>query len=151
MMASNEPIGLLRLLEMLFRPPANAPPMNLLREFGHANEYDPARTFLALKAARHFRPADLDLREAEHAAFANDMYAGPWGGLRTATTVPAYSMAKWLSQNDVFLGPLIRAIAQQGLGHDLRESTPPSWREVQYGLLPFFGGSPSFTAEHYGP
>lgn len=100
-------------------------------------------------------PEDLNLRDAEHALFANALmdpnnprsagHVSPlYGALNLLAMVPIYSATKALTQYlpqsaDRFIpGPA---------------SSPPDWNEIKWGLAPLWGGIPPGYSSNpkYGP
>lgn len=109
------------------------------------------RAFMASMQDRHKDPKNLNLRDAEHALFAQTLMEslGPIVGTGVVgTSVPAYSAAKVIMQNY-----MPRSVAK-GIGKvfpplDLADSTPPDLSELYWGLRPIWNSvkKPKGTAK----
>lgn len=113
-----------------------------LKQF-QASTPDSWQAFENAKATRQASDAgktnperDLNLRDAEHALFAQTMVdrSPVMGRLGLLAGAPAYSAAKYVAQNGPGTAPLVQKLT----GLDLRGSTPPSLSELYWGLRPVF-------------
>ncbi len=97
----------------------------LIQQFLAQTGGDPLLAFGAANTARRADPQNRALRNAEHALFSNYLkdWLGPGFGHAAVAASPAYSGLKFIGKPFGFF----------------KQATPPSWREVQYGLRPLFG------------
>lgn len=128
-----------------FLQPANAPAVTALaKQFQQQSPQAPHFASVQARMASPEAGQDRDLRDAEHALFAQSL-VNDFGRLGAApilaTAVPGYTGAKWAAQNAPKMSGIpagLEALLQMPLTKE-SGATPPDLREIYWGLRPLLG------------